>query len=106
MIEKLKGLEKAEYKIGYILTTGYDFYGGAYQRSKLSIIEEHENHYIAAQGPIYKIPKEEIIFGEKESAYEVLKLKIQNNIPISKSFKSKYPDLMEKISEEYPQYFI
>ena len=108
MFKKIQDLEEVESDIVYILIDGSDmFFSDSVHRHKLYIVEESEEYYKVSQSPIYKVSKKRVIKDDSESAYELIKARIEKGITkISKSFKNKYPDVIKKIKEEFPQYFI
>ena len=70
------------------------------------IVNETEDSYEVVQGPIIKISKSDLILDEVEATYKTILYRLQEGLGISKSHQNKYPELIEKVKIEYPQYFI
>lgn len=72
---------------------------------KANIVKETEDYYEVTQGPIYRIPKSDVITEEEEAEFIVLKFRLENGLGIS-SKQRHDSKLMERAKKEIPQYFI
>ena len=68
------------------------------------IEEDDEYYYVAPQIPI-KIPKNQGTFDKKEALFEVMENRLINNQKFSSKQKNEV-EVIEKLKDKYPQYFI
>ena len=68
------------------------------------IKEDNDYYYVAPQMPI-KIPKNEATLNREEALFEVMKNRLLNDQPFSVKQRREI-EVIEKLKEKYPQYFI